>query len=73
MQVDRKNHLKIQGKQQHTMTELRKLLRFNKSSFGVTIPEKYRKGMQLDIFDYLEISLHEKDTLSIKKHRKLEK
>ena len=55
------------------MPELRKLLRFNKSSFGVTIPEKYRKEMQLEFSDYIEIRLHENHTLSIKKHGEIKK
>lgn len=55
------------------MPELRKLLRFNKHSFGMTIPEKYRKEMQLDFDDYLEVGLRENGELVIKKHGKLEK
>ena len=73
MQIDRKNHLKIQEQQHDNMPELRKLLRFNKHSFGVTIPEKYRKEMQLEFSDYMEIKLEENDTLTIKKHGKIEK
>lgn len=65
--------MKIQEQQPNTMPELRKLLRFNKHSYGVTIPEKYRKELQLEFTDYIEINLHENHELVIRKHGKIEK
>ena len=50
------------------MTEIRKLLRFNKNSYGVTIPNKYRKQLRFNFGDYAEISLDKQYRLIILKH-----
>lgn len=56
-----------------TMPELRKLLRLTKSAFAVTLPVRYRKRLRLKDGDYVEVSLHTKDTIAIRRHKAPEK
>ena len=51
------------------MPELRKLLRLSKSGFAMTIPTKYKEALGLKEGDYLIISLWNKTTLKVKRHK----
>jgi len=51
------------------MTELRKLLRLSKSGYAMTIPTKYKKAMGLKEGDYLAVSLWDKKTLKVRRHK----
>ncbi len=51
------------------MPELRKLLRLSKSAYAMTIPTKYRNALGLKEGDYLIVSLWDKTTLKIKRHK----
>jgi len=51
------------------MTEIRKLIRLTKNAYAVTIPAKYRKGWDWNLLAYVEISLEENGSLTIKPHR----
>ena len=55
------------------MLKLIKLIRLNKSSYVVTIPEKYRKTLGLEFGDYMEAFLTDSRTFSVRKHIGLEK
>jgi antitoxin component of MazEF toxin-antitoxin module len=50
------------------MAEIRKLLRLAEHAYAVTIPRKYLEPLKLGQGNYLEISLHDKDTLILRKH-----
>lgn len=51
------------------MPELRKLLKLSKSGFAMTIPTKYKESLGLKDGDYLVISLWDKNTLRVKRHK----
>lgn len=55
------------------MSELRKLLRLTKNAYAVTIPAKYREALRLGPGNYLEVSLFDKETLLVRKHKEPEK
>lgn len=50
------------------MSEIRKLFRLAPNAYGITIPAKYRKYMDLGFGDYVEIYCFADKTLTIKKH-----
>lgn len=49
------------------MTEIRKLLRLTKTTFAVSLPDKYRKTLKLGTGNYVQISLYDDKTILIRK------
>jgi len=51
------------------MPELRKLLHLTPQSAAVTLPIKYLRALGIKFDDYLEVSLMDKDTVGIRRHK----